>query len=124
MNLGLPELVLLVLVVGGVGIVATVLGVVKAAQNEDTAWIVGICVGWVVGIGWLVALIYLLAIAPSSAGPSARPPTPPYLPPPGTVGPPSGWHPDPVGRFELRYWDGTRWTEHVSTAGVPETDRL
>jgi hypothetical protein len=25
------------------------------------------------------------------------------------------WAPDPFGRFELRYWNGTRWTEHVST---------
>ncbi len=32
------------------------------------------------------------------------------------------WHPDPTGRHELRYWDGTRWTEHVSDAGTTGTD--
>src|SRR4051812_14647877 len=32
------------------------------------------------------------------------------------------WHPDPYGRSELRYWDGSRWTEHVSTAGVQGLD--
>jgi uncharacterized protein YxjI len=35
---------------------------------------------------------------------------------------PPGWHPDPSRRFELRYWDGTRWTEHVSTAGRQQVD--
>lgn len=28
---------------------------------------------------------------------------------------PAGWHPDPTGSFERRYWDGLRWTEHAST---------
>ena len=36
--------------------------------------------------------------------------------------PPPGWHPDPYGRAALRWWDGTRWSEHVSPA-VPEPDR-
>ncbi len=31
---------------------------------------------------------------------------------------PAGWHPDPQGRHELRYWDGSTWTDHVSDAGV------
>jgi Protein of unknown function (DUF2510) len=35
---------------------------------------------------------------------------------------PAGWHPDPSGRYQLRYWDGTRWTEHVTSNGVPATD--
>lgn len=26
-----------------------------------------------------------------------------------------GWYPDPNGDWQLRYWDGQRWTEHVST---------
>ena len=38
--------------------------------------------------------------------------------------PPPGWHPDPSGRHELRYWDGTRWSEHVSDAGQVSTDDL
>ncbi len=35
---------------------------------------------------------------------------------------PAGWYPDPSGRFEMRYWDGTAWTEHVSRAGQQFTD--
>lgn len=33
----------------------------------------------------------------------------------------AGWHPDPTGQHELRYWDGTVWTEHVSDQGVQST---
>jgi hypothetical protein len=40
------------------------------------------------------------------------------------MGAPPGWHPDPFGRAALRYWDGTRWTEHVSTAGRPAIDPI
>ena len=35
---------------------------------------------------------------------------------------PANWHPDPLGRHELRYWDGAAWTDHVSNQGVTGTD--
>ena len=35
---------------------------------------------------------------------------------------PAGWYADPSGRYELRYWDGNAWTEHVSRAGQQFTD--
>ena len=38
--------------------------------------------------------------------------------------PTANWHPDPTGRHEHRYWDGSEWTEHVSDAGVVATDVL
>jgi hypothetical protein len=43
---------------------------------------------------------------------------------PAAVAPavPAGWYADPAGRFELRYWDGSTWTEHVSRAGQQFTD--
>ena len=31
---------------------------------------------------------------------------------------PAGWHPDPAGRHQHRWWDGAAWTTHVSTNGV------
>ncbi len=43
--------------------------------------------------------------------------------PPSSEHPPS-WFPDPAGRHELRYWDGTGWTEHVSDQGVTRQDPL
>lgn len=35
---------------------------------------------------------------------------------------PAGWYADPSSRFELRYWSGTEWTEHVSRSGQQFTD--
>jgi hypothetical protein len=35
---------------------------------------------------------------------------------------PAAWYPDPSKRYELRYWNGTAWTEHVSRAGQQFTD--
>jgi hypothetical protein len=37
---------------------------------------------------------------------------------------PANWYPDTTGRHQLRYWDGTRWTEHVSDNGVSGVDPL
>lgn len=37
---------------------------------------------------------------------------------------PPGWHPDPFGRFEWRWWDGTGWTEQVARSGVRATDHI
>ena len=28
---------------------------------------------------------------------------------------PAGWHPDPLGRARLRWWDGASWTDRTST---------
>ncbi|NYJ00300.1 uncharacterized protein (AIM24 family) [Nocardioides thalensis] len=36
----------------------------------------------------------------------------------------AAWHPDPTGQHELRYWDGSQWTEHVSDGGVVSTAPL
>jgi hypothetical protein len=41
----------------------------------------------------------------------------------GTL-PPPGWHPDPAGRHQLRWWDGSGWSEHVSDHGTQGTDPL
>jgi hypothetical protein len=35
---------------------------------------------------------------------------------------PPSWYPDPLGRHELRYWDGSQWTEHVSSHGRQSVD--
>ena len=34
----------------------------------------------------------------------------------------TAWLPDPTGRNELRYFDGSRWTDHVANAGVISAD--
>ena len=57
------------------------------------------------GVQWLPAS------ARGAAGNSGSPPTSPASPPPG-------WHPDPSGANQWRWWDGNRWTEHVSGHAV------
>ncbi len=37
---------------------------------------------------------------------------------------PAAWHPDPTGAHDHRWWDGTRWTEHVADAGVAAVDPI
>lgn len=51
---------------------------------------------------------------PAAAAPAAAAPATPSVPP--------GWYADPANRYELRYWDGSAWTEHVSRAGQQYTD--
>ena len=53
-------------------------------------------------------------LATVTASPSAAPAAPPTAPP--------SWLADPHHRHELRWWDGGRWTEHVSNGGVASTD--
>ena len=36
----------------------------------------------------------------------------------------AGWNPDPSGRHQLRYWNGTAWTDDVSDSGVTTKDPL
>ena len=37
--------------------------------------------------------------------------------------PAADWYPDPRGRHELRYWDGTAWTDNVADGGRTSVDR-
>ena len=64
-----------------------------------------------------------IVVAPVASAPVA-PPAPPaavvFAAPPA----PPVWHRDPSGRHELRYWDGVRWTEHVSSAGAQSVDPI
>src|SRR5688500_17736240 len=38
--------------------------------------------------------------------------------------PEPGWYPDPAGKHEHRYWDGTQWSDQVSDAGKTSTDAM
>jgi hypothetical protein len=59
---------------------------------------------------------------PAAAEPAAAEPAAAEAAPAAESTVPAGWYADPSGRFELRYWDGTAWTEHVSRAGQQFTD--
>jgi Protein of unknown function (DUF2510) len=65
------------------------------------------------------------AVEPSgwgSAQTTVGTPVAPTPAPAPVVTTPAGWYPDPSGRFEMRYWDGSAWTEHVSRQGQQFTD--
>jgi hypothetical protein len=34
----------------------------------------------------------------------------------------AGWYPDPTGRFDRRYWDGSVWTDFAARGGVQSQD--
>ena len=51
-------------------------------------------------------------ISPTPASSSTSTPAPSVVP---SV--PADWYKDPAGRYEFRYWDGSKWTENVSRAG-------
>lgn len=42
-------------------------------------------------------------------------------PPTGDL-PPPGWHPDPLGRHQRRYWNGIAWTDRVADDGWKSSD--
>ena len=71
--------------------------------------------------GWAVAPATEPA-APVSITPQPVVEVAPPAPAPASPAVPAGWYADPAGRFELRYWDGGTWTEHVSRAGQQFTD--
>ena len=71
---------------------------------------------------WLVFLqgsIAVTDVVPFAQAESiATTPAPPATPSAAAA----GWYPDPAGRHEQRYHDGSAWTEHVSSAGVAGSD--
>ena len=38
--------------------------------------------------------------------------------------PSANWYPDPMHRYEFRRWDGSRWTDQVSTQGRVMSDPI
>ncbi len=35
---------------------------------------------------------------------------------------PGGWYTDPTRQYMYRYWNGTQWTNQVSSSGITSTD--
>lgn len=45
-------------------------------------------------------------------------------PPPAQSLPQAAWCPDPLGRHEVRWWDGAGWSGNVADGGIPSVDPL
>lgn len=88
------------------------------------------------GAEWLILLILLLVVGlPAllvafvvirTRRMGSSPVAPRLAPDSGAARAPGGpgWFPDPAGRHERRYWDGSSWTEHVQDGQTPATDPL
>ena len=94
----------------------------RAHQNK-TLWVVLIAVGFLLClVGVVIDLVYLLTIRPQLDRTAGRPGVGAAQAP--AVAPQPGWYPDPHARHELRWFDGLRWTEHISNGGVTATERV
>ncbi|TLN00168.1 DUF2510 domain-containing protein [bacterium] len=70
----------------------------------------------------LCALVFVVLVVALVVGLTRRN----TRPAPATASPPSpaSWQADPSGRHQLRYWDGTQWTDTVSDEGLASVDPL
>jgi hypothetical protein len=113
--------------VGAVPLVLGVIALVDATRRSDTEWaragqnktlwVVLIAVGFLMCIvGIVIDLVYLFSIRPQLERVETS------VTPVVAAGPQAGWYPDPYSRHELRYFDGTQWSDHISDAGVPGID--
>jgi len=98
---------------------------------ETVGWSILLFMMFVVPLIWLppVLVASIISARTRPARPQALPPQ--DAAPTGeavTTGSPAespaAWHPDPLVRHELRYWDGRRWTGHVADGGVVATDPI
>jgi hypothetical protein len=100
-------------------------GIGYAIGNAKGRGTEGLLLGLILGVIGII-IIALLKPRPVAGGYPSMPPVPstpanPMSPTaPSTT--PAGWHPDPSGRHQHRYWDGSAWTEHVADNGVSGTD--
>lgn len=98
---------------------ASTLTLASVAQPEPAVAPVSEPAGWGIAPEPAATTSAAASYTPAVAEPAPAEPVAAAAPTPSV---PAGWYADPAGRFELRYWDGGTWTEHVSRAGQQYTD--
>jgi hypothetical protein len=115
-------------VIGGIILIAflivayflpLIVAALRHVPNVGSVAIVNFFLGWTF-IGWVVAMAMACRSADRSVIVQYGAPAPPA--PQAAPLSPAGWFADPSARHELRYWDGMRWSDHVSNAGVSAVD--
>lgn len=89
---------------------------IVAVDFDDVADYIGL--GFL-ALGALALVLTGLGLATMFAALAARTP-----PTPSAAAALARWAPDPTQRAQFRWWDGTRWTEHVLTDGQRGTDPM
>jgi hypothetical protein len=90
--------------------------------------IVDVPSGGAVQVAWRAPFVVFMQGKVTVSGPQplgagqSRAQAPPQAQPVAAAA--GGWHADPGGRHEQRYYDGTAWTDHVVDRGVQSTDPL
>jgi hypothetical protein len=113
--------------VGGVALIISAIALaVTGATDESATRVLLIAGGVVAAVGTLLTILVVRGVTERQEAQQAADPAPTSRPVvrqlSGPVSPDApGWYPDPARRHDHRYWAGTAWTEHVSTAGVPTT---
>jgi len=116
-SIGLGGVILILLGIGAY-FLPTILGARRKVVNVGSVFAINLLLGWTL-IGWAIALAMALRTNPPHAyqqywtGPG--PNVAVAAPAPVSAGPPPGWYSDPSGSPTDRWWDGTKWTEHVQT---------
>jgi len=89
--------------------VTTLYGIVTAFRDRDWLWFALIIISAPISPANLIlALVYLRKVRRDA----------------GTDLPGAGWHRDPTGSHQLRYWNGSQWTEIVSNHGNASIDPM
>jgi hypothetical protein len=113
--------------VGGVALLGSAIGLAAAGVTDEAQTRGLLIAGAVVAaLGTFLSIVLVRRITERQETQQAADPAPTSRPIvrqlTGAVTPDGpGWYPDPARRHDHRYWDGTGWTEHVSTAGVATT---
>jgi len=94
----MPALGVVAVIGGGLLMVFSLFGLLRGLAGIGTAGLLIILTG-----------LPLRSTVPANSAPAA----------PAT---PADWYADPTGRYDLRYWDGTTWSPHVSAAGRSSVD--
>jgi hypothetical protein len=84
----------------------------------------GLLLGLFLGLIGVIIIVFLRPKTTASSGPMPIPngSNRSYLP--EGERPPAFWAEDPYGRHQLRWWNGTVWTQQVSDSGFQSIDSV
>jgi hypothetical protein len=82
----------------------------------------GLLLGLFLGLIGIIIIVFLRPRTTVSSGPTSNGSYGSYLP--EGERPPAFWAEDPYGRHQLRWWNGTVWTQQVSDSGFQSIDSV